>query len=208
MKELEKTKRISIAGTLFILVILIAVLSYERPKHLYKVNSAATLEKLTSTDYFASLDDSTNPNYVLIDVRNQMEYEKGHMENAINITTSSLLSDFNTDILNEIEEKEKVAILYGANPNEVNGAFLMLTQLGYKNVKILTVENSYLENQLITKNVTIEKSIADVQAFIDESVKKAAIAAKKKVVVIRKPKPVKKVIKVKKKRKAPAEGGC
>ena len=205
MKELEKTKRISIAGTLFILIIFIAVLTYERPKHLYKVNSVATLEKLTSADYFVSLDEISNPNFILIDVRNQIEYEKGHMDNAINITTSGILSDDNTDILKEIEEKEKVAILYGANPNEVNGAFLMLTQLGYKNVKILTVENSYLDNQLITKNVTIEKSVADIQAFIDESVKKASKGVKKKVVV---KKPAKKVITVKKKKKAPAEGGC
>ncbi|MBT8317136.1 MAG: rhodanese-like domain-containing protein, partial [Lutibacter sp.] len=125
MKELEKTKRISIAGTLFILIILIAVLSYERPKHLYKVNSAATLEKIITADYFVSLDEIENPNYILVDVRDQIEYEKGHLENAINITTTEILSDDNTDILNEIVEKEKVALLYGKNPNEVNGAFLM-----------------------------------------------------------------------------------
>ena len=206
MKELEKTKRISIAGTLFILIILIAVLSYERPKHLYKVNSAATLEKIITADYFVSLDEIENPNYILVDVRDQIEYEKGHLENAINITTTEILSDENTDILNEIVEKEKVALLYGKNPNEVNGAFLMLTKLGYTNVKILSVENSYSDNQLITKNVAIEKPIADIKAFIDESVKKAQKDAKAKVVV-RKP-PKKKIITVKKKKKAPAEGGC
>jgi len=206
MKELEKTKRISIAGTLFILIILIAVLSYERPKHLYKVNSAATLEKIITADYFVSLDEIENPNYILVDVRDQIEYEKGHLENAINITTTEILSDDNTDILNEIVEKEKVALLYGKNPNEVNGAFLMLTKLGYTNVKILSVENSYSDNQLITKNVAIEKPIADIKAFIDESVKKAQKDAKAKVVV-RKP-PKKKIITVKKKKKAPAEGGC
>ena len=205
MKELEKTKRISIAATLTILIVLIAVLSFERPKHLYKVNSINTLEKIVSADYFVSLDDINNHNYILIDVRNQFEYEKGNIENAINITTSEILSDNNTDILKEIEEKEKIALLYGARPNDVNGAFLMLTQLGYKNVKILTVNNSYLDNQLITKNVSIEKSNADIQAFIDESVKKASKGVKKKVVV---KKPAKKVITVKKKKKAPAEGGC
>lgn len=206
MKELEKTKRISIAGTLFILIILIAVLSYERPKHLYKVNSAATLEKIITADYFVSLDEIENPNYILVDVRDQIEYEKGHLENAINITTTEILSDNNTDILNEIVEKEKIALLYGKNPNEVNGAFLMLTKLGYTNIKILSVENSYSDNQLITKNVTIEEPIADIQAFIKESVKKASKGADKPKVVVKKP--AKKVITVKKKKKAPAEGGC
>jgi rhodanese-related sulfurtransferase len=206
MKELEKTKRISIAGTLFILVILIAVLSYERPKHLYKINSAATLEKIVALDYLATLDEINNPNFILVDVRDQIEYEKGHLENAININTSELLSDENINILNEIVEKEKFAILYGTNPNEVNGAFILLTKLGYTNVKILTAENSYLNNRLITKNVIIEQPIADIQAFIDESVKKASKGTNKPKVMVKKP--TKKVIKVKKKKKAPAEGGC
>ena len=48
MKELEKTKRISIAAVLTILVVLIALLSYKRPKHLYTVNTHDTLEKITN----------------------------------------------------------------------------------------------------------------------------------------------------------------
>ena len=83
---------------------------------------------------------------------------------------------------------------------------MLLYQLGYDNIKILTIENSYDENKLITKAVEIEKSVADVNAFIAESVKKANKVAKQKIVV---KKPVrKKVITVKKKNKAPAEGGC
>jgi len=205
MKELEKTKRISIASTLFILIVLIAVLSYERPKHLYKVNSIATLEKLTSADYFVSLSNINNPDYVLIDVRSQFEFEKGHLENAINIYTAEILTDDNSDVFEEIKEKNKTAILYGANPNEVNAPFMLLYQLGYDNIKILAIENSYEENKLISKNVEIEKSVANINAFIEESVKKASKGSKQKVVV---KKPRKKTISVKKKKKAPAEGGC
>ncbi|WP_456377655.1 rhodanese-like domain-containing protein [Lutibacter sp.] len=207
MKELEKTKRISIAATLTILIVLIAVLSFERPKHLYKVNSQNTLEKIISADYFASLADINNPNYVLIDVRNQFEFEKGHLENAVNIPTAEILSDENSAIFKEIKENNKTAILYGTNPNEVNAPFMVLYKLGLDNIKILTIDNSYVNNKLVTKEVTVENSVADIKAFIAESVKKANEAAKKKV-IIKKPKPVKKVIKVKKKKKAPPEGGC
>ncbi len=205
MKELEKTKRISIASTLFILIVLIAVLSYERPKHLYKVNSIATLEKLTSADYFVSLSTINNTDYVLIDVRSQFEFEKGHLENAINIYTAEILTDDNSDVFEEIKEKNKTAILYGANPNEVNAPFMLLYQLGYNNIKILAIENSYEENKLISKDVEIEKSVANINTFIEESVKKASKGSKQKVVV---KKPRKKTISVKKKKKAPAEGGC
>ena len=206
MKELEKTKRISIAATLTILIVLIAVLSFERPKHLYKVNSQNTLEKIISGDYFISLTEINNPEYVLIDVRNQFEFEKGHLENAVNIYSAEILNDENSDVFKELKENNKTAILYGSNPNEVNAPFMLLYQLGYDNIKILTIENSYVENKLITKVVEIEKSVADINAFIDESVKKANKVAKQKIVV---KKPVKrKVITVKKKKKAPAEGGC
>ena len=55
MKELEKTKRISISAVLFILVIIIALLAYERPKHIYAENTASTLNKLLTKDYLISL---------------------------------------------------------------------------------------------------------------------------------------------------------
>lgn len=206
MKELEKTKRISIATTLFILIVLVALLAYKRPKLLYTLNTNHTLENLVSEDFFINLNDINNANYVLIDIRNQFEFEKGHLENAVNIPTAEILSEFNIDVFNELKEKNKTAILYGGNPNEVNAPFLVLYQLGYDNLKMLLVENSYLQNKLISKNVEIEKSVADVNAFIAASVKKAAKVAKQKVVVRKKPK--KKIITVKKKKKAPAEGGC
>ena len=50
MKELEKTKRISIAAVITILVVLIAVLSYKKPKHLYANNTKSTLEKITNNN--------------------------------------------------------------------------------------------------------------------------------------------------------------
>ena len=48
MKELEKTKRISIAAVLTILVVIIGLLTYKRPKHIYTTNTQDTLEKVTN----------------------------------------------------------------------------------------------------------------------------------------------------------------
>jgi len=206
MKELEKTKRISIATTLLILIVIIALLAYKRPKHVYAINTVHTHEKLISNDYFVSLNDINNADFVLIDIRNQFEYEKGHLENAVNIPAAEILNDASIDVFNELKNQNKTAILYGSHPNEINAPFITLIQLGHQNIKMLTIENSYIQNKLISNNISIEKSEGDIKAFIDESIKKATKIKKQKVVV-RKPKP-KKVIKVKKKRKAPAEGGC
>lgn len=204
MKELEKTKRISIAATLFILAVIIGLLTYKRPKNIYAINTKDTLEKITSENYYITLEELKNPDYVLIDIRNQYEYEKGHLENAINIYAAEILSNDNSKVLDELKESKKTAVLYGNNPQEVNAPFLILYQLGYDNIKLLAIENSYLQNKLISKNIIIEKSEADITAFINESVKKANTMETVKVVV----EPPKKVITVQKKKKAAAEGGC
>ncbi|PKP29286.1 MAG: hypothetical protein CVU01_00705 [Bacteroidetes bacterium HGW-Bacteroidetes-18] len=204
MKELEKTKRISIAATLFILAVIIGLLTYKRPKNIYAINTKDTLEKITNGNYIVTLSDLNNPDYVLIDIRNQYEFEKGHLDNAINIYAAEILSDDNLKVFDELKESNKTAILYGNNPQEVNAPFLILYQLGYDNIKLLAIENSYLQNKLITKNSEIEKSEADVSAFINESIKKANTVETVKVVVA----PPKKVITIEKKKKAPAEGGC
>jgi rhodanese-related sulfurtransferase len=204
MKELEKTKRISIAAVLFILAVLIGLLTYKRPKYMYAINTKSALEKLTSDNYLITLNDLNNPDYVLIDVRNQFEFEKGHMKNAINIYTPDILSDKNLGLFNELKETNKTAVLYGNNPQEVNAPFLILYQLGYDNIKLLAINNSYLENKLITKNNDIEKSEADITTFINESRENASIEQEVEDII----KAPKRVITVQKRKKKPAEGGC
>ncbi len=202
MKELEKTKRISIAAMLAILVIIIGLLSYKRPKHIYTVNTKDALENIVNTNYFITLDKINNPDYVLIDLRNQFEFEKGHLKNAIHIYAPEILTETNSDIFKDLKENSKTAILYDANPNEAISTYMLLYQLGYENTKILCVENSYDQNKLITKNVSVEKSTVDINQFIAESIKRAAV----------KPKPTiqkkKKVVAFKKKKKRKPEGGC
>jgi len=49
---------------------------------------------------------------------------------------------------------------------------MVLSQLGYNNLKLLTTELSYNQNKLNTKNAELEKSDANVNAFIAEFIKK------------------------------------
>lgn len=216
MKELEKTKRISIAAVLTILVVIIALLSYKRPKHLYATNTADALAKISSPDYLMAQKDIDTANQVLIDIRSQYDFNKGHLENAVNMYAPEVLNDKNSDILEDLKEDGKTLVLYGNYPNDAIAPYMVLYQLGYENIKILSVENSYYQNKLITKDVTIENSVADVNAFIQESIKKkeeamkkAKAAAAKPMYVITKPDTTpKKVVPKKKKKKMPVEGGC
>ena len=210
MKELEKTKRISIAAVLTILVVLIALLSYKRPKHLYTVNTHDTLEKVTNYNYFMTQNEIDKGTHFLVDIRNSFEFDKGHLENAINMPSPEILSEDNSEILENLKEENKTIAIYGNNPNQAIAPYMLLSQLGFDNLKILMVENSYSQNKLITKNVTIENSTADVTAFIKESIQKTEEAMKKANIVVKQKAitPPKKIIPVKKKKKMPAEGGC
>lgn len=206
MKELEKTKRISIAVTLFILVVLIGVLSFKRPKNLYYFNTTETLQQLASEDLFVSLTDINNTDYVLVDVRKSYDFDRGHLENAVNISSSDILEESNINVFTELQNTNKTVVLYGKNPEEAIAPFMILYQLGYTNLKVLPVENSYNQNSLETKLVEVEKYDNDIKTFIAESVKKATELSVQKV--IPPPPPPRKVITVEKKKKAPAEGGC
>ena len=216
MKELERTKRISIAAVLTILVVIIALLSYKRPKHLYTTNTADALAKISSPDYLIAQKDIDTASQVLIDIRSQFDFNKGHLESAINMYAPEVLNDKNSDILEDLKEDSKTLVLYGNHPNEAIAPYMVLYQLGHDNIRILSVENSYFQNKLITKDVTIENSVADVNAFIQESIKKKAEAMKKakaaaaKSKYVSKPKVTtpKKVVPKKKKKKMPVEGGC
>ena len=205
MKELEKVKRISIATILFILAILIGILTFERPKNIFTYNTKTTLEKLTTTDYLISIDEIDLTTNVLIDVRSQFEFEKGHLENAINMASPEMLSDENQAILNEIKNLNKTIVIYGNNAQEANIPFLMLFQLGFDDIKLLRVELDYLQNKLVTINEDVEMPITNIKAFIDESRKNSdgtdtLMNSQSNV--------PKKIITVQKKKKRAAEGGC
>ncbi|PIV94110.1 MAG: hypothetical protein COW44_06030 [Flavobacteriaceae bacterium CG17_big_fil_post_rev_8_21_14_2_50_33_15] len=196
MKELEKIKRISIASTLFILAVLIGVLTFERPKNMYAFNTENTLETLTTTSYLISMDELDKNNSVLIDVRSQYEYEKGHLENAINMALPEILTEENQLILNDLKDG-KTMVVYGKNVQEANMPFLMLYQLGFTNIKLLSVKLDYLQNKLIVSKEEVEKPVSNIQDFINESVKNS-----KKPIVLEKVKAEpKRVITVQKKNK-------
>ena len=204
MKELEKVKQISISSVLFILAIIIGLLIHERPENPYAMNSKKTLENLVNTDYILPLNQLKNSSVTLVDVRTPHEFEKGHLDNAINIPTPDILKEENLTFFREMKDSSKQTVLYGKDLEEANLPFLMLYQLGYDNLRILSVDNSFMQNKLVTKERDVEKPVADIKAFIEKSVKDAEVK-----VEVKKEIPVpKKIIPVIKKKKRPVEGGC
>jgi len=203
MKELEKTKRISISTVLFILVLVIGVLTFKQPRNVYKKTQEETLTAIKSTDYLVHLEDIVNKNPVIIDVRSKSEYTISHIENAINIPTAEILENKSISLLNDVKNTGETSFIYGKNPEEANSSWMLLYQLGYDNMKILNVETHHIDNKLVVRNYSLEKPIANY-ADIFKTIAPEKIEKVKKTV----PKPRKKVIPVKKKKKRKPEGGC
>jgi rhodanese-related sulfurtransferase len=202
MKELEKTKRISFSAVIIILVVLIGVLSFNKPENVFKKDKNLTLKPIISKDFLIKIKDldsvSTN-SMAFIDIRNGFEYNKGHLKNSKNIYTADLLEPENKQYISDLEKEGKTIVLYGAIPDEASGAWMLLTQMGFKNVKLLCAKINYVDNKFSLGEFEIEKPQYDYAAFMKKASSGKTVTKK----VIKK-----KVIKLTKKKKKVAEGGC
>jgi len=207
MKELEKTKRISISAILFILVIIIGVLTMKKPDITYVNCMNKSLANLIENPLIITLDNYKNnkENSIIIDIRSGFEFSKGHMDNAINMPIASLLNPKNIAVFEKAQEEEQSIVLYGANPMEANKASTFLRQIGYLNSKVLDINVTFEKYALSTKNVKTGDLIADIPTFIKKSNERKKVIIKK--TVVKKPTP-KKVIPIRKKKKYESEGGC
>jgi rhodanese-related sulfurtransferase len=208
MKELEKTRRISISAVLFLLVIIISLLTFKKPEFNFVNSSEKTLTFIANKSHILSLIDFQKldaADYLLIDVRSNFDYSKGHLDNSINIPKSQLLDPESTRVIQEAVSNNKPIIVYGETPETANAACMLLYQLGYEQLKLLSIHSFYDNKQFHIKSVDVEKPLLDFA----QTMKKASIQPVKKITVKTKPKPVKKkvITKPKKKKKMP-EGGC
>ncbi len=203
MKELEKTKRISISAVLFLLVILIGFITFKKPKYVFQNTAEATLQHLVARDYVLTLNEfkTIDPaDYVLIDTRSNYEFARGHYKDAINISVHQVFNDDKTDLLNKIKDLNKTIILYSDNPDRANHAWMLLFQLGYENTNILCVKTSYIDNKFQIENYGLEKQNVDYAQIMESIGSKNSSSNKKQV--------SKKVITKPKKKKRVPEGGC
>ncbi len=207
MKELEKTKRISISAILFLLVIVIGVLTFRKPQFSFSNSSVNTLEVVTTSSHVISLDEFKNSDpssYTLIDIRTNFDFSKGHLDNAINIPISQILQAVNNGTFSDAESTENTVILYGEHPQDADAAWMLLFQMGYEQIKILTIRTYYENRQFHVQNVEVGKPAYDFA----EKMKKASVQKIKKVEAKPAPAPKKKVITQPKKKKKMPEGGC
>ena len=99
-----------------------------------------------TTDEIADLIVKKDPSIQLIDVRNQADYEKFHLPNAINIPLTDL---YNENWIEVFSQDAKKNILYSNGTVDANSAWMLLRLKGYKNVFVMKGgTNFWYETQL------------------------------------------------------------
>jgi len=151
IKELNKTNRLTITVLIIVLVIITGLVTFRRPDIKYTLSPTESLALLndpasviTPEQATALLKDSAGKT-VLIDVRNSIAFNRGHIKNAINIPVRELFAKKSKATFRDIEKAGQTAVLYGESQQQANGPWLMLRQTGFKNVLLFTGNYAQLD---------------------------------------------------------------
>jgi len=106
----------------------------------YKLTAPQLLDEVKARTQFiapetvADMIVKKDPSLRLIDVRGKDEYDKYHLQDAVNIPLTDLLSDEYTDLL---DQEIKMNVFYSNGSLQANEAWLITRQLGYQNNYVL-----------------------------------------------------------------------
>ncbi len=205
MEELKRTRRITIASVIAIIVLLIAIFSYKRPLR-YKMSAEDMAYELLMT-YHVTPDEAMelmwDSTIVFVDMRSIYDYQADHLENAYNIPAADILEPENLELFDQWKKDSTQVILYSNTEVEATSPWMVLYQLGYNNMQILMGGMDYID-KLYSDNPP------EGEAFNNEAPKydyAAIIEAASSGEVEMQSQPQQKVI-IRKKEKKAAEGGC
>jgi len=188
---------------LFVGIIIIGFLTIKKPEYSNKITSKEIIAKYLKEDNALTVNtfvqNSNKNEYLLIDVSFPGKFVKGHFLNAVNIPFSDLLSDEYKNIFNN----EKQKLIYAENEITALQAWLILCQIGYKNIKYLKAGYDIIQKANANDSLFNPKSTDDECLLYDfNSIKNVEPKTNKATV-----KTEKKEVKVKTKPASPS-GGC
>ncbi len=119
----------------------------------YKLTSEETLAAYISKEDVLTKEKLANillcdkaTSYQLVDLRTPHDFIINHIPGAINIPGKNILDEEYFPLLNQ---EEKILVLYCKGSSEVTGAYLILKQLGFKNIKIVLGGFDYINDYII-----------------------------------------------------------
>lgn len=109
------------------------------PSH-FERNAQELLNSISDVENFVMVQEAEaaiqqkKTDFVLVDLRAPIEFERGHLEGAVSIPAQHLLE---SKSLKVFDNKKATIVLYGRRQEQAHGPWLLLRQLGYDHVKLL-----------------------------------------------------------------------
>lgn len=186
---------LGLLGLALIVVLLAYIFRPKNPEYKFSANEMLGL----MDDHSKQVSVSDIAGKKLIDIRTANLFEQGHAANAINIPLRQILEKENIAIFKKLLESGQEAILYGSDELQATAPWLLLQQLGYKNINLLkggyTARNEFKETVAALKEEPcFDKSALQVKTELTKAPDKKMMQKSKETVI-----PV---------RKASSGGGC
>ena len=203
-----------IAAGLFALLIIVGLITMQKPVLRYKLTEKETLVVANSADDQLSPDKAKeilkakNPGFRFIDIRAPYEFIDSHIDGAVNIPLSNLFSEENYKFLKQVDAENKTLVLYGIDQSQANAPWMLLKQLGI--TKVLILQGGYLyytgEQSVKTDSITKNRYDAEIARYNFAEMVKGLSKSDQEAGT--KTNPQKVITTPKPKSTAPAAGGC
>jgi rhodanese-related sulfurtransferase len=152
---------LSLLGVAVLIVILAFIFKPKAPE--YQISANQTLKLINDQSLQVAVKDIVGKQ--IIDIRPAELFAQGHPEKAINIPVGNLLDKESTALLDRLLKDGTQAIICGSDELQATAPFLLLQELGYRNLKLFkggfTSANEFKETVL----ASTETSVLDISAF-------------------------------------------
>ncbi len=152
---------LSLLGLAVIIVVLAFIF---RPKSFeYQISTEKALKLMNDQSMQVDVKDIAGKQ--LIDIRPTNLFAQGHPQNAINIPSRLILDGESIEVFDELFQNGQEAVLFGSTELQATAPWLLLQQLGYRNLKLLkgglAANGEFSETALSSTEV----SVVDTTAF-------------------------------------------
>lgn len=214
MKELTRTRRLTIITIIFVFILILGFLTFSKPEFIYKLTPEETLTELSNKEneippgLVSEILSKKDQSFVFVDLRNPYEYGRGYIGEAINIPVSEILTNESISFFEDKQSNSVAVVLYGKDQLEANGPWMLLKQLGFGNVKVLLGGYDLISKK--GKNMTynpemneyqVEQPVANFAESLNNSLSPHAETSNDDNFT-------KQIIPIKRKKKTATAGGC
>ncbi len=206
MNEIQKNWKLISASAVFVVIILIGFFTLHKPDLKYQLSAeqaAALLQNPQWEIFPADLAREVGSNLQIVDLRTPNDFLKGHIAGSVNIPEPSLFDAQNIEQLDLWDNQAATIVLVGKDQSQAAGPWMLLSQMGYQNLKILTGGwNQYIAWQQnpasgIARIGQPRHDFAKIMESTNQGVATKVGSEKKEI-----------VLPTRKAKKAKAEGGC